>query len=78
MSPQKLAQRHVWAMADHFWPGVIITDRCGDGIVQDGWPLLAYSDSPRKADLALPELTITCRVGPARQPGDQPYFGPPQ
>ena len=77
-SPEKLAQRHAWAIADHFGPGVVITDRSSDGIVQDGWPLLAYSDSPRKADLALPELTITCRVSPSRQPADQLYFGHPQ
>ncbi len=71
----KLARHHLWAIAEHYWPGAVITDRCADGQPHDGWLFLAHPNPPRRAEVVLPGLTITCRVGPGSQPGDQPYMG---
>ena len=51
---EKLARHHVWAIAEHYWPGAVITDRSSAGEIVDGVLFLAHPAPPRRADIALP------------------------
>ena len=76
MPPEDLVRRHVWAIAAHFWPGAVVTDR--SALAPDarrGWVFLAHPAPPRRSDLALPGVTVSCRVGSGPLPGDTPFMG---
>lgn len=52
---------------------------CCDRTAFDGgagdWVFICHPEPPRKSDLALPGVTVSCRVGPGPLPGDMPFNG---
>jgi Fic/DOC family len=71
---EKVAHHHRFAVAAHIWPGAVICDRSAfsGGEPVEGWLFLCHPDPPRSADLVLPGLTLSARVGPGALPGDMP------
>jgi hypothetical protein len=75
LPPPDLARAHLWAIVAHVWPGAVISDRSAlAGGIVGGWLFLCHPDPPRRGDLHLPGVSITCRVGPGRLPGDMPWM----
>ena len=69
-----VADHHLWAIAGHFWPGAVICDRSAlAGGVDNGWLFLCHPRPGRSADLRLPGVSVTCRVGPGPLPGDMAW-----
>lgn len=72
---EALARQHVWQIISHYWPGAVVCDRTAfDGGV-GAWIFICHPEPPRKSDLVLPGVTVSCRVGPGRLPGDMPFNG---
>ncbi|TCO45406.1 Fic/DOC family protein [Kribbella antiqua] len=74
LPPEKVAYHHRFAVAAHTWPGAVICDRSAlsGGEPVEGWLFLCHPEPPRTADLSLPGLTLSVRVGPGALPGDMP------
>lgn len=73
LPPPALVTRHLWAIVNHYWPGAVVTDRSAlAGGPVEGWLFLSHPDPPRRTDLKLPGLVLTCRPGPGPLPGDMP------
>lgn len=74
LPPEKVAHHHRFAVVAHTWPGAVICDRSAlsGGEPVEGWLFLCHPDPPRTADLSLPGLTLSARVGPGPLPGDMP------
>jgi hypothetical protein len=75
--PEKVAYHHRFDIIGHVWPGAVVCDRSAlsGGEPTQGWMFVCHPDPPRRADLALPGLTISPRVGPAPLPGDMSMPG---
>ena len=72
---ESLARHHVWALIAHYWPGAVVCDRTAfDGGVGK-WIFICHPQPPRKSDLVLPGVTVSCRVGPGPLPGDMLFNG---
>lgn len=70
---EALAKHYARSIAAHYWPGAVISDRSAlAGGPSDGWLFLSHPHPPRRADVVLPGLTISCRMGPGALPGDMP------
>ena len=68
------AAHHLWAIVARFWPGAVVCDRSGlAGGAIDGWLYICQPVPARRADLRLPGVTVTCRVGPGSLPGDMRF-----
>ena len=68
------AAHHLWAIVARIWPGAVVCDRSAlAGGVIDGWLFLCQPVPARRADLRLPGVTVTCRVGPEPLPGDMRF-----
>ncbi|WBQ07012.1 Fic family protein [Kribbella sp. CA-293567] len=72
LPPEKVAYQHRFAIAAHLWPGAVLCDRTGlsGGEPVDGWLFLCHPEPGRRADLAVPGLTFSVRIGPGQLPGD--------
>ncbi|WP_433161215.1 Fic family protein [Kribbella sp. CA-247076] len=72
LPPQKVAHHHRFAVVAHIWPGAVICDRSAlnGGEPVDGWLFICHPEPPRAADLSLPGLTVSVRLGPGALPGD--------
>ena len=72
--PAECAAHHLWAIVARIWPGAVVCDRSAlAGGVIDGWLYLCQPVPARRADLRLPGVTVTCRVGPEPLPGDMRF-----
>ena len=68
------AAHHLWAIVARVWPGAVVCDRSAlAGGVIDGWLFICRPVPERRADLRLPGVTVTCRVGPEPLPGDMRF-----
>ena len=68
------AAHHLWAIVARIWPGAVVCDRSAlAGGAVDGWLYLCQPVPTRRADLRLPGVTVTCRVGPEALPGDMRF-----
>ena len=72
---EALARQHVWEVIAHYWPGAVVCDRTALDGGRGDWVFICHPEPPRKADLALPGVTVSCRVGPGPLPGDMPLNG---
>lgn len=75
LPPEAVARHHALAVIDHVWPGgAVLCDRSGlsGPVPVDGWFFLCHPDPSRGADLALPGLVLSPRVGPGPLPADIP------
>ncbi|MGI8536405.1 MAG: Fic family protein [Mycobacteriales bacterium] len=73
LPPAALVTKHLWHIVAHYWPGAVVSDRSAlAGGTVDGWLFLCHPEPPRRSDLRLPGLTVTCRPGPGPLPGDMP------
>lgn len=72
---EALARHHIWAIIAHYWPGAVVCDRTAFDAGRGEWVFICHPEPPRKADLALPGVTVSCRVGPGPLPGDMPFNG---
>ncbi|GAA3565662.1 Fic family protein [Kribbella ginsengisoli] len=72
LPPEKVAYQHRFAIAAHLWPGAVLCDRTAlsGGEPVDGWLFLCHPDPQRRADLTVPGLTFSVRIGPGHLPGD--------
>ena len=74
LPPETLVKHHLWEIVAHYWPGAVVSDRSAlAGGPDQGWLFLCHPEPPRGAKLVLPGVTVTCRVGPGRLPGDMPW-----
>lgn len=72
---EALARQHLWEIIAHHWPGAVVCDRTAFDVGGGDWVFICHPEPPRKADLALPGVTVSCRVGPGPLPGDMPFNG---
>jgi hypothetical protein len=74
LPPEKVAYQHRFAIAAHVWPGAVLCDRSAfsGGEPVQGWLFLCHPDPVRSADLKVPGLTFSVRVGPGHLPADMP------
>lgn len=72
---EALAHQHIWAIIAHYWPAAVVCDRSAFDGGRGEWVFICHPEPPRKADLALPGVTVSCRVGPGPLPGDMPFDG---
>jgi hypothetical protein len=74
LPPEKVANHHRLEIIARFWPAAVLCDRTAlaGGEPTMGWAFVCHPDPPRRAELVLPGLTISPRVGPAPLPGDMP------
>lgn len=66
---------HVLAVIDHVWPGgAVLCDRSGlsGPVPVQGWLFVCHPDPARRADLTLPGIVVSPRVGPGPLAGDIP------
>lgn len=71
--PREAAVRHHrLAIIAAVWPKAVLCDRTAlaGGEPVDGWVFVAHPEPRRHADLQLPGVTISVRVGPGALPGD--------
>lgn len=56
------------------WPGAVLCDRSAFSgpVPVNGWLFVCHPDPSRHADLILPGIVISPRVGPGKLPGDIP------
>jgi hypothetical protein len=71
LPPDRVALHHRFELIARFWPGAVICDRSAlRGAEPDGgWLYLCHPDPSRAADLVLPGVYISVRVGPVRVTG---------
>jgi len=72
---ESLARHHVWELIDHYWRGAVVCDRSAFDGGGGKWIFTCHPGPPRKSDLILPGVTVSCRVGPGPLPGDMPFNG---
>lgn len=72
---EDVAKAHVWKIIAHYWPGAVVCDRTAFDFGRTAWIFICHPDPPRRADLKLPGVTISCRIGPGPLPGDNPWMG---
>lgn len=72
LPPADLARRHLLDIAAHQWPDEVVCDRSAlsGALPVEGWLFLAHPAPARRSALVLPGVSISCRVGPGRLPGD--------
>lgn len=75
LPPSDLARRHLWDIVAHFWPGAVLCDRSALNGGSGDWVFVCHPDPPRAADLRLPGVTVTCRIGAGPLPGDRGWPG---
>jgi len=72
---ESLVRHHVWELIDRYWPGVVVYDRSAFDGGGGKWIFTCHPEPPRKSDLILPSVNVSCRVGPGPLPGDMPFNG---
>ncbi len=72
---ESLARHHVWELIVHYWPGAVVCDRTAFDGGGGTWIFICHPEPPRKSDLVLPGVTVSCRVGPGPLPGDMSFNG---
>ncbi len=72
---ESLARHHIWEIIAHYWPDAVVCDRTAFDGGRGQWVFICHPAPPRKADLALPGVTVSCRVGPGPLPGDMRFNG---
>jgi Fic/DOC family len=77
LPPEALAQHHALAIIAAVWPRAVFCDRSGlsGPVPVDGWLFICQPDLSRSADLVLPGIIISPRMGSGRLPGDIPLPG---
>ena len=72
LPPEQAVAHHRTAIISTFWPGSVLCDRTAltGGMPFEGWIFIAHPDPARGADLKLPGVTVSPRVGPGPLPGD--------
>lgn len=68
--------KHRFELAARYWPDAVICDRSAftGGELVDGLLFVCHPEPGRKADLVLPGLTVSARVGAGPLPGDMPFL----
>ena len=74
LPPEALARHYALAIAALVWPGAVLCDRSAFSgpVPVNGWLFVCHPDPSRHADLILPGIVISPRVGPGKLPGDIP------
>jgi fido (protein-threonine AMPylation protein) len=72
---EAVTRTYVWDVVEHYWPDAVVCDRTAFDGGQGNWIFICHPDPPRKTDLRLPGVTVSCRLGPGPLPGDNRWMG---
>jgi hypothetical protein len=72
LPPDAAVRHHRFAVIAAVWPGAVFCDLTAfaGGEPVQGWVFIAHPGPRRRADLQLPGVTVSVRVGPGALPGD--------
>lgn len=71
---ETVTRNHLWKIISHYWPDAVVCDRTAFDFGSTDWVFICQPELSRRADLKLPGVTVSCRVGPGPLPGDNSWM----